>query len=130
LKLLQRQGLIEPWQDRMIGAGEDWKDKIDDNLERADIILLLVSADFIASDYCWEKEMRRAMERQEAGEAQVIPVIVRNVDWTGALFAKLQALPRDGKAVAIWTDKDTAWRDVAEGIKSAVHVQRKKRGHD
>jgi internalin A len=80
LKLLQRQGRIESWHDRDIEAGDEWKRKIDDNLERADIILLLVSADFIASEYCYEKEMTRAIERHEKNEARVIPVIVRDVN--------------------------------------------------
>ncbi|MGH7454472.1 MAG: TIR domain-containing protein, partial [bacterium] len=127
LKLLQRQGLIEPWHDRNIEAGDDWKMRIDENLERADIILLLVSADFIASDYCYEKEMKRALERHDAGEARVIPVIVRDVNWKRAPFAKLQALPKDGKAVMKWPSKDTAWRNVSEGIERVVEELRKKK---
>jgi internalin A len=116
LKLLQRQGIIESWYDRDIEAGDEWKRKIDDNLERADIILLLVSADFIASDYCYEIEMARALERHEKKEARVIPVYVRDVDWRAAPFAKLQGLPEDGVAVTKWSDKDSAWRNVSEGI--------------
>jgi internalin A len=73
--------------------------KIDNNLEEADIILLLVSADFIASDYCYDIEMKRALERHESGEARVIPIIVRDVSWQSAPFGKLQALPINGKAV-------------------------------
>jgi internalin A len=126
LKLLQRQELLETWHDRKIEAGEEWKQKIDDNLERADIILLLVSADFIASDYCYEKEMRRALERHAQGEARVIPVIVRDVNWRIAPFAKLQALPKEGRAVTLWENKDTAWRDVSEGIERVVEEMRKK----
>ena len=126
LKLLHRQGFIEPWHDRLIGAGTEWKGQIDDNLERADIILLLVSADFIASDYCYDIEMKRALKRHHAKEARVIPVIVRDVSWTKAPFGKLQALPKDGKAVKLWPDKDQAWRDVADGIEKAVHELRKK----
>ena len=69
-----------------IAAGEEWKDQIDKNLEAAEIILLLISADFIASDYCYDKEMSRALERHEAGSVQVIPVVLRDVDWhPGAL---------------------------------------------
>jgi len=128
LKLLQRQGLIETWHDRKIEAGEEWKQKIDDNLERADIILLLVSADFIASDYCYEIEMKRALERHEKKEARVIPVIVRDVNWRIAPFAKLQALPKDGKAVALWENKDSAWRNVSEGIERVIEEMRKKSG--
>jgi internalin A len=126
LKLLQRQGLIETWNDRKIEAGDDWKQRIDENLERADIILLLISADFIASDYCYEKEMARAIERYQRGEARVVPVIVRDVNWQKAPFAKLQALPKDGKAVMTWTDKDSAWRNVSEGIERIVDEMRKK----
>jgi internalin A len=117
---LQRQGLLKTWHDRKIEAGAEWKQKIDDNLERADIILLLVSADFIASDYCYEKELQRALERHEKGEAHVIPVIVRDVNWRIAPFAKLQALPKDGRAVQRWRDRNAAWRNVSEGIARVV----------
>ena len=73
LKLLQRQGFLETWHDRKIGAGDDWKQSIDDNLKRADIILLLVSADFIASDYCYEEEMKVSLKRHDGGEARCGP---------------------------------------------------------
>ena len=96
------------------------KEQIDDELERADIVFLLVSADFLASDYCYEIEMDRAMARHEAGEARVIPVIVRDVSWRSAPFGKMQALPKDGKAVTTWGPdryaRAPAWRNVAEGI--------------
>jgi internalin A len=126
LKILQRAGYIDSWHDRKILAGEEWKDQIDVNLERADIILLLISADFIASDYCYDIEMTRALERHENGEARVIPVIVRDVNWGKAPFGKLQALPKDGKAVELWTNKDQAWRDVSEGIERVVSGMRKR----
>jgi len=126
LKLMLRQRLIETWHDRLIDAGDEWKDKIDDNLERAEIILLLVSADFIASDYCYEKEMTRALELHEKGEARVIPVIGRDVNWTHAPFAKLQAMPKDGLAVTKWPDKDSAWRNVSEGIEKVAEEMRKR----
>jgi internalin A len=128
LKLLHRQKLIEPWHDREIEAGDDWKEQIDDNLERADIILLLISADFIASDYCYEKEMGRALERHERGEARVIPIIVRKTNWRRASFGKLQALPKDGKAVTLWKDRDSAWTDVAQGIQRVVEEMQRNRG--
>jgi internalin A len=126
LKLLQRQGRLETWHDRKIEAGEEWKQKIDNNLERADIILLLVSSDFIASNYCYEKEMGRALERHAQGEALVIPVIVRAVNWRIAPFAKLQALPQNGRAVTLWEDRDSAWQNVSEGIERVVEEMRKK----
>ena len=128
LKLLQRQGLISSWHDRKIMASEDWGQMIDDNLEAADIILLLVSADFIASEYCYEKEMKRALERHVAGEARVIPVIVRDVNWQKAPFANIQALPKDALAVTKWPDRDSAWRNVAEGIERMAEEVRRKTG--
>jgi internalin A len=108
------------WHDRKIEASGDWAQEIDENLERADIILLLVSADFIASDYCYEKEMTRALERGREGKARVVPVIVRDVNWRKAPFAKLQALPKGGLAVTKWGDRDSAWRNVSEGIERVV----------
>jgi internalin A len=127
LKLLQRQRLIATWHDRLIKLGTEWADVIDANLEHAKIILLLVSADFIASDYCWEIEMKRALERHGKKEARVIPVIIRDVNWNDAPFAKLQALPKAGKAVMKWADKDSAWRSVADGIEKVAKELRKKK---
>jgi internalin A len=128
LKLFQRTGLIDKWDDRLIKPGEQWKGSIDQNLESADIILLLVSADFLNSDFCWNQEMERALERHTAGEAVVIPVIIRDCAWQAAKFAKLQALPKEGKAVTLWPDRDSGWRNVAEGIKQAADEIQKKQG--
>jgi hypothetical protein len=96
LSLLQRQGVIAGWHDRLITAGTEWAGAIDAHFQRAQIILLLVSADFLASDYCYDVELQRAMARHEAGEARVIPIILRPVDWHTAPFGRLQALPKDG----------------------------------
>lgn len=125
LKLMQRQGLIDGWHDRKIEASEDWKEKIDENLERAGIILLLISPDFIASDYCYELEMKRALERHEQGTARVIPVIVRDVNWTKLPFSKLQALPKDGLPVTRWTNRDSAWRNFSEGLDQIIQGKRR-----
>jgi len=78
---------------------------------------VLISADFVASDYCYEKEMKRAMERHEKGEARVVLVILRSCDWHSTPFGKLQGLPKDGKAVTSWGNRDEAWNDVARGIR-------------
>ncbi|MEL7086525.1 MAG: COR domain-containing protein, partial [Cyanobacteria bacterium J06597_1] len=122
LKLLQRQGYIDPWHDRRITAGDEWKDEIDINLEQADIILLLISADFIASDYCYETEMTRAMERHNARDTRVIPIVLRKTEGWGrnTPFGKLQALPKDAKPITLWDDRDSAWADVASGIRNAI----------
>ena len=122
LSLLQRQGVIQTWHDRNINAGDDWKQQIDDNLNTATVILLLISADFLASDYCYEIEMQRALERHNAGEARVIPVILRPVDWHGAPFGTLQALPTDAKPITRWTNRDEAYANVAQGVRRAVEA--------
>ena len=120
LTILRRQGVITGWHDRKIAAGTVWAEQIDEHLNHAQIILLLISASFLASDYCYAKEMMRAMERHELGEARVIPVILRACDWKGAPFGKLQTLPRDAKPVNSWTDRDEAFDDVARGIRRAA----------
>ena len=120
LSILKHQGLIEGWHDRKISAGREWEGEIDENLNAAHIILLLVSSDFIASDYCYDVEMTRAMERHEAREARVIPIILRSVDWKGAPFGKLHMLPRNATAVTQWSDQDEAFTDIARGIRKVV----------
>ncbi len=116
LRTLKRQGLIDVWHDRDISAGTEWEQEIDNHLNSAHIILLLVSPDFMDSDYCYGKEMQQAMERHKCGEAIVIPVILRPVYWQGAPFSKLQALPTDGKPIKSWHDEDEAFYDVVKGI--------------
>ncbi|MGC9969765.1 MAG: cold shock domain-containing protein [Bryobacteraceae bacterium] len=122
LRLMERQHLIRTWHDRRIGAGKDWREQIDSHLEHADVILLLISADFLASDYCYDLEMKRAMERHRKGEAVVIPLILRAVDWTDSPIGDLQALPPDGKPVTSYPDRDEAYRAITVGIKQAVEA--------
>ena len=109
LRLLERQGIIAGWHDRRILPGGAWAGAIDDHLQRARIILLLVSADFLASDYSYDVEVQQAMARHDAGAARVIPVILRPVDWHSAPFGTLQALPKDGHPVTSWSNRDEAF---------------------
>ncbi len=111
LNPLQRQGLIDFWHDRNISAGTEWGREIDEHLKTAQIILLLVSPDFLASDYCYTYEMQQAIARHDRGEARVIPVILRPVYWRGAPFGKLQVLPTDAKPVtsSSWHNWDEAF---------------------
>lgn len=120
LAMLKRQGVIETWHDRRIGAGENIHHAIDAHINTDDIILLLVSPDFLASDYCYDVEMKRAMERNDNGEAVVIPVILRACDWHHAPFGNLNAVPRDGRPVASWPDRDEAFLQVAKAVREAV----------
>ena len=117
---LHRNGLISAWHDRRITAGRDLGAAIDENLNSSDVILLLISPDFIASDYCYEQELARAMERHDAGEARVIPVILRPCDWHGLSFGRLMATPQDGKAITTWPNIDQAFLNVVTGIKAAL----------
>ena len=122
LKPLQRQGYIDIWHDRDISAGTEWEREISQQLNAAHIILLLISPDFMNSDYCYGIEMKRALERHENGDAHVIPIILRHVYWRGEPLGKLQALPTDAKPVKSWPDQDEALYNVTEGIRKVVNA--------
>lgn len=123
LRTLERNGVISGWHDRKILPGDEWDRQIKDNLNSAQIILLLVSADFIDSDYCHDVEIARAMERHKADEARVIPVILRPCLWNITPLGELQALPKNAAPVTdtrIWPNQDAAFFDIAKGICDAV----------
>jgi peptidoglycan hydrolase-like protein with peptidoglycan-binding domain len=120
LKILRKQGLISEWHDRQIKPSDDWKHEIDSHLNNAHLILLLVSSDFLASDYCSDVEVARALERHQAGEAKVIPIILRPCKWQNAQFSSLQALPKDAKPVSQWKNRDLAFLNIVEGIEKAT----------
>lgn len=122
LALLRRKGVIRPWHDRGIVPGQKWDEAIDAQLSSADLILLLVSMDFLNSDYIWGKELATALARAERGDASVVPVLLRAVDIEDAPFAKLQGLPTDLRPVTSWPNRDEAWTDVAKGIRRAVEA--------
>ena len=120
LSSLRREGLIANWHDRRIGAGNEFKNQIDEHLNESHIILLLVSVDFLHSNYCYDIEMQRALERHEAKEARVIPIILRACDWTHAPFSKLLTLPEDGVPVTRRSNRDEAFAGVAHGIRKVI----------
>ena len=120
LSLLKHERLIADWHDRRIPAGSEWMRQIDEYLNTSDIILLLISSDFLSSNFCYDIELKRAIERHEAGKARVIPVIVKPCDWQPAPFGKLQALPRDGKPIIKWKPQDDAYSDIARGLRHVV----------
>lgn len=119
LGALKHENLIEAWWDHQILPGSNWSEEIAQHLEEADLILLLVSSAFLNSTYCYEKEMRRAIERHEAGTARVLPILLRSCHWKPAPFAKLQGLPRGMKAIASWptrSKRDAVWAEIVAAI--------------
>jgi tetratricopeptide (TPR) repeat protein len=120
LSTLKRENRISGWHDRRITAGTEWKSEIDEHLKTSSVILLLVTANFLASDYCHDVELRYAMEQHKKGSARVIPVILRPCDWKTTIFSSLQALPTDGKPVISWKTRDDAFLNVVEGIRKAL----------
>ena len=120
LAILQRNGVLGLWHDRRISPGENLGSEIDSNLRSADLILLLVSPDFIASDYCYSTELRLAMELHAADKAKVVPVILSPVEWNDTPFSKLMALPTDGKPISTWRNRDEAYVDVTKGIRKVL----------
>lgn len=126
LSILKRNSIVETWHDRKIIPGEEWDKKIKDELETAQIILLLVSVDFLSSNYCYDIEIKRAVERHDKGEAVLIPIMLRKCDWNETSFSKIQALPKNAKPVKNFEDEDEAFYSIVEGIKSSI-TQLKKR---
>ena len=122
LAMLKRQRVIETWHDRRIQPGDEFNRSISRHLEEAHIILLLISPYFIASDYCYDIEMSRAMERHESGEARVIPVILQPCDWHSAPFGKLLATPQDGKPVAKYPNVHDAFLEISRAIREAAQA--------
>jgi hypothetical protein len=121
LAMLRRRELITEWWDREIDAGERWRDEIARELDAADLIVLLVSSDYLASDFSYEQEMKRAVERASRGEATVIAVMLRPVDgWDALPVADLQVVPRDARPITMWPNADEAWSDVAAKIRGVV----------
>ncbi len=120
LRQLKRDGLIESWHDRRITAGSEWRGEIDENLESADVILLLVSPYFIDSDYCTDVELARAMKRHEAKEALVIPVILESCDWKTAPFSKLQTATKDGRPLSKFPNIHDGFLEVALALRQIL----------
>jgi len=120
LQSLARQYPLSIWDESEIGPGREWEKEIQEKLDSAHIILLLISPDFMSSDDLYGREMPRAIERHRAGEAYVIPVILRPVDWQGAPFSNLLVLPKGARPVTTWPDRDEAFLDVAKGIRKVV----------
>lgn len=120
LVIRERLGQIVKWHDRMIPAGNEWREQIDQRINTAHVILLFMSPDFLASRYCYEIEGEIALRRHREGHARVIPIILRPCDWTITPFGEFQALPSGAKPITQWADRDQATLLVAQGIMAAI----------
>lgn len=126
LKVLKRSSKVQVWNDRKLIAGEEWDQTIMSELNKANIILLLISVDFNASDFIWDKELASAMKRHEEGTARVVPIILRKCQWSSMPYAKLQALPRNATPVTEYDSLDNAFTEIAIGIEQLVdHINAK-----
>jgi hypothetical protein len=117
---LVREGLIDLWSDRAIAPGSDWERDIEQELATADIVLLLVTPDFVASVYCFDKELAEALRRHEEDGVRILPVLVKPVDLRNMPFCRFQALPKDLRTISAWHDADEAWLQVAQGVRDTV----------
>jgi len=120
LALLKRQGVISTWHDRRITAGSDLNQAISHELEEAQIILLLISAHFLASDYCYDREMTRALEKHQEGSAVVIPVLLHPCDWQSSPFRHLRMTPTDAKPVSMYANQHEAFAIIARDVRQTA----------
>ncbi|TXT20660.1 MAG: hypothetical protein FD134_2863 [Gallionellaceae bacterium] len=120
LTTLKREKLISTWHDRKIVPGQEWEKAIDGALQDSDVYVFLISPDFVASEYCIEKEVSVALEKHNSGQAIAIPIVVRSVDWLSTPLGRIQALPKDANPISVWDDKDQAWLEVVKGIRLAI----------
>ena len=120
LSNLRRQGVIRDWYDGDIAPGADWNAEMQTHLNTSQIILLLISADFMASDFCYGTQMQQAMACHQANQGRVVPIILRPTDWEGAPFSHLTALPTDGRPVTEWPSHDSAFAEVLKGLRATI----------
>jgi hypothetical protein len=120
LAVLKREGAISIWYDRLVTPGNEWVEEIDERFNQAQIIILLISPSYLASDYCYDIEMPKALERHISNTARLIPVILRSSDWMQTPFSKLQVLPENGKPLTSWDNRDEGFTDIVKGIKKVV----------
>jgi len=118
--MLRREGAIELWSDNEIQPGSEWRRDIDRALQAAEVVLLLISPDFMQSEFCYSVELRRALERHQSGGVVVVPIYVRWTDVGDAGFEALQALPSGRRPITSWPDQDEAWLDIISGLRRVL----------
>jgi hypothetical protein len=119
LVILQQNGLISDWVERLVRRGTDWSQVIDPRLLNTDIVLLLISPALVASGYCSGAEVREAFKRSETGKTRVIPILLHRVNLAGSPFEMIVCLPRTGP-VSSWPDRTQAWWDIDRDIRHVI----------
>ena len=123
LAMLRRENLIDAWYDREILAGGDIDNDIAAQLKQSEVFIALVSPDFLASDYCYDKEMQRAIKRCKAGEIRIVPIIVEPCDWKSSPLNQFKALPKDGKPISNWDNENEAYLDIVEELRRIIKTK-------
>lgn len=122
LAQLRREGSISDWTDNAISAGGSLDSEISKVLDEAEIFIALVSPDYLSSNYCYEKEFAEAQRRHKEGSLKIVPVILEPCDWQNTPFGSIKALPKDGKAVALWNNQNTAMMDVTAHLRNISNI--------
>lgn len=122
LSMMIRNGEIDQWNDKMIEPGEKWDESINESLDKAELLIFLVSSDFLNSEYCYGIETARSIAKHHENKATIIPVIIRHCDWQSSKLAQFQVLPLGGKPVREFEDRDKAFLQVVDGIKVAIRA--------
>lgn len=120
LSNLKRFYHLRTWSAHQIAPGENWQSVLEEKLQTADLIFLLISPAFMASDYCYTKEMDHALARHNRGEARAIPILLRPVHWKNAPFSTIQMLPKGALPVASWHNSDDAFYSIVLGIEEII----------
>jgi hypothetical protein len=127
LKLLQRKRVIDTWHEGRVGAGEDWNRIIRTQVEQANIIILLISSDFLSSDYIWKHEFSEAFERHKRKEVSILPIIIRPCNWQVSPIANLQVFPLNAMPVSSSPNIDRVWVDIEKTVAQAANNWRDKK---
>jgi hypothetical protein len=122
LKNLERTLPINVWSDNEILGGQEWNALIFEKLRSSHIILILLSPDFIASDFCYKKEMTEALELHDHKRALIIPIMLRTIKEEGLPFTRIQTLPTKPRYITDWENKDAAFTDVITGMEQSIKL--------
>lgn len=117
---LRRDGKLDSWTDEQIPTGSKIDNAISGELTRSQIFFALLSPDYIASSYCYDREFKKALELHDEGKITIIPIVLEPCDWLNTPFSDFKALPRDGKPVSAWENANNAFLDIVQNIRSLV----------